>query len=600
MSIKNVWARGLLTLAMAASVVTPVAAAEQAASSATNTGTGSGSVTGSTSMKTITLFHTNDIHGRVESTKDNIGYAEMAAWVNDYRKSQPNTLLIDAGDTFHGQTIANLVRGESVVNVMNAAGYDVMAAGNHDFNYGTQRLVELSKLTKFPVLSANVKTADGKRLLEPYMIKEVDGVKLGIFGLTTPETAYKTHPKNVEGITFVDPEAEAKAIVAELKDKADVIIAIAHVGMDESSVDKSLDIAKAVPEIDVIIDGHSHTELPTGMVENGVLIAQAGEYLKNIGRVDLTIENGKVKSKTAALVMKKEFTDKKIAPDQAVLDIVNAVKKEQDAVLKEVVGTTSVKLVGDREVVRVGESNLGNLITDAMLSETGADVALTNGGGIRASIEAGSITKGQVITVLPFGNYIQTKKVTGADLKAALEHGVSAYPESLGAFPHVSGMTFEFDAAQPKGSRVTAVLVKGQPLDLNKTYVLATNDFMAAGGDNYTMFKSQPLLNDYSSLEESLITHIRKLGMINAAVEGRIKVKAAPAAAAQPAAGSTAAPAGSMTEAAPAVAKAYIVKSGDSLWKIAKLNKTTWQTLQKLNKLSNPNLIFPGQQIVLP
>lgn len=533
----------------------------------------------------------------MESSKENIGYAEMATLVKAHKKDNPNTLLLDIGDTFHGQTIANLVRGASIADIMNAVGYDAMVPGNHDFNYGYAHLVELTKLTQFPVVSANVKQANGTRLLKPYVIKETGGVKLGIFGLTTPETAYKTHPKNVEGITFADPTEEAKAIVAELKGKVDAIIAITHLGVDGSSVDTSMKVAKAVPEINVILDGHSHTAMEKGMTENGVLIAQTGEYLKNVGRVDLTFENGKLTGKSASLITKQQFDEQKIAPDQAVLDIVGKVKKGQEGVLQEVVGYSGATLVGDREVVRKGESNLGNLIADAMLSETGADVAITNGGGIRASIEAGSITKGQVITVLPFGNYTQTKKVKGSDIRAALELGVSAYPDSLGGFPQVGGVTFEFDPSLPKNERITSIQVKGQPLDPQRTYVLATNDFMAAGGDNYTMFKNYPIANDFSSLEESLIAYIRKVGDVQPKVEGRIKVKAAAAA---PVPTPTPSP---VVPAAPeqsGKANVYIVKPGDSLSKIAKQYGTTWQTLHRLNPIPNPNRIYPGQEIVLP
>nr|WP_269870147.1 5'-nucleotidase C-terminal domain-containing protein [Paenibacillus caseinilyticus] len=553
--------------------------------------------------KSITLLHTNDIHSRVEASETGIGYAALATIAKQYKAANPNTLLLDAGDTFHGQTIANLVRGESIVKLMNTVGYDAMTAGNHDFNYGYPRLVELAGQTKFPILSSNAKKADGSRILKSYVIKEVDGIKLGIFGLSTPETAFKTHPNNVRGLTFEDPALEAKAVVGELKGKVDAIIALAHLGVDESSTDTSIKVAQAVPEIDVIIDGHSHTEMKEGTQAGSVLIAQTGEYLKNIGRVDLTFENGKLTGKTAGLLSKESVKESGIAEDPAILEILKEIKKGQDAVLSQEVGSTSVKLVGDREVVRKGESNLGSLIADAMLSETGADVAITNGGGIRASIEPGPITKGEVVTVLPFGNYIQTKKVKGSELLAGLEHGLSGYPESFAPFPQIGGMTLEFDAAKPAGSRVVSVHVKGVPLVTEQEYVLATNDFIAAGGDKYTMFKEQPVLGDYSSLEETLISYLQKQGTATAAAEGRIVVKgAAPSVLPAPA------PAGGTPAPAPAVVptevqntgRIYVVKPGDTLWAIAKLDRTSWQKLQELNALHNPSLIFPGQQIVLP
>lgn len=583
----KLWMASALAMFMTVSSVYTVSAAEPGTPSVPANGTTNPAATSST--KKITLFHTNDTHSRIEATAEGIGFAKMSALIKNYKESTPNSLILDAGDTFHGQPIANLVRGESIVDIMNAVGYNAMAAGNHDFNYGYQRLIELSKRAKFPVLSANTKKTDGSRILEPYVIKEVDGVKLGIFGLTTPETAYKTHPNNVEGLTFTDPAEEAKKIVSELKGKVDAIIALTHLGIDESSIDTSKKVAAAVPEIDVIIDGHSHTTLNTGLLVGNVLIAQTGEYLKNLGRVDLTFENGKLTGKTSSLITKKTADEDKTPGDQAVLDIIANVKKEQDKVLQEIVGSSKVDLVGEREVVRKGESNLGNLIADAMLSETGADVSITNGGGIRASIKAGSITKGQIVTVLPFGNYIQTKKVKGSDIKAALELGLSAYPESLGGFPHVGGMTVSFDPSHPKGSRVTSIHVKGYPIDLGASYLLATNDFMAAGGDQYTMFKAYPLENDFASLEEALITYMRKSGGVEAKVEGRINAKAVQTT-----------PTPSQEPAPGAASSIYVVKPGDSLWKISRSYQTTWQILQQLNKFKNPNLIYPGQEIKVP
>ncbi|WP_240414092.1 5'-nucleotidase C-terminal domain-containing protein [Paenibacillus periandrae] len=570
---------------------------ESVISADNGTTTDTNRVTGDRSSQMITILHTNDIHSRVEESTDSIGYAKLSTLLKQIKAANPNTLMIDAGDTFHGQTIANLVRGESIVKIMNLIGYDVMTAGNHDFNYGSTRLVELAKQANFPVLGANVKKTDGSRLLGTNLIKEVNGVKIGIFGLTTPETAYKTHPNNVEGIIFADPVLEAKAQVAELRSKVDIIIAISHLGVDTTSIDTSKKVAEQVPGIDVIIDGHSHTVLEKGMMVGSVLIAQTGEYGKNIGKIQLSIEGGKLTSKNASLITRKEADQ--LQADPAVLDDINNVKKEQEAVLSQVVGTSSDKLIGDRTIVRKGESNLGNLITNAMLSETGADVAITNGGGIRASIEAGQITKGDIITVLPFGNYIQTKKVKGSDIKAALELGVSGYPGELGGFPHVGGIIFEFDPAQPVGNRVLSILIKGKQLDPNQTYLLATNDFMAAGGDQYTMFKDYPIANDFSSLEESVITYMQTEGSTVPKIEGRITVKGAAASsitntAATPPAPSVTAPALTNTS------KVYIVKPDDTLWKIAGIYATTWQTLQRLNSLTNPNRIYPGQEILLP
>jgi 5'-nucleotidase / UDP-sugar diphosphatase len=482
-----------------------------------------------TGKKVINILHTNDSHGRVdEGEYDGMGFAKIATLVKQFESENPNTLLLDAGDTLHGTTFATLMKGESVVNVMNKVGYDGMAAGNHDFNYGYQRLLELTEIAEFPVMSANIRKADNSLLLKPYTIKEVEGLKIGIFGLSTPETHYKTHPKNVEGLTFTDPVAEAKEMVTELESNGvDAIIAVSHLGIDESSTDTSIKVAEGAPGIDLIVDGHSHTTLVNGLVEeNDTLIVSAGEYTKNLGLVTLEFDGKELVNKSAKLVTKEESAE--IIPDEATKGVIDGIKDSQEEILSEVVGKTSVTLDGERNQVRAGETNLGNLITDSMIDLTGADIAITNGGGIRASITQGDITKGDVIQVLPFGNYIVTKNLTGTEIKVALENGVSAYPETKGAFPHVSGMTFAIDAAKPAGEKVHSVKINGQELELNKKYLVATNDFLAAGGDEYTSFKDSPIVNEYPSLDENLINYIQKLGSVTQQVEGRIVTKETP------------------------------------------------------------------------
>ncbi|MBE0341979.1 bifunctional metallophosphatase/5'-nucleotidase, partial [Paenibacillus sp. 28ISP30-2] len=236
-----------------------------AADPAASTGA-AGSATPPASGKHITILHTNDTHAHVVANDKEMGFAKLAGIIDQYRASNPNTLLLDDGDTIHGTTFATLVNGESIVKVINKLRYDAMVPGNHEFNYGWKHLVELSKEIQFPVLSANIKQTDGTRLFQPYVIKEVDGVKIGIIGLTTPETAYKTNPKNVEGIQFTDPAVEAKAAVDEIRSKVDVVVVLGHLGQDASSKDTSLKVVKEVPGIDIFIDGPSHTVLEKGLV----------------------------------------------------------------------------------------------------------------------------------------------------------------------------------------------------------------------------------------------------------------------------------------------------------------------------------------------
>jgi 5'-nucleotidase len=280
-----------------------------------------------------------------------------------------------------------------------------------------------------------------------------------------------------------------------------------------------------------------------------------------------------------------------VEEDPDVMSAIEAVKAENDLITSVVVGNTDVLLEGTRELVRTGETNLGNLITNAMLYETGAQIAITNGGGIRASIEPGEITVGDVITVLPFGNYIVTLDVTGADIIAALENGLTDYPDPKGAFPHVAGLTFTFDPTQPAYSRVVDVLVDGEPLDPAAVYSVATNDFMAAGGDEYTTLGASKQTGEFAALDEALISYIGVVDPATVQVEGRVSVAAEEEV--------TEEPAETVTE-TPAVSETYTVVSGDVLWKIAQKYGFTWQVIAEFNHMENPNLIYPGDEIQIP
>lgn len=473
--------------------------------------------------KTITILHTNDTHAKVKPADGGMGFAKLATLIKQKEAENPNTLLLDAGDTFHGTPFATLEKGESIARILNKVGYDAMAAGNHDFNYGSARLLELKDIVNFPILSANVRQkSNDDLLLEPYTIKEVDGIKLGIFGLSTPETHYKTNPKNVETLNFTDPVVEAKAMVEVLEGEGvDAIIAVTHLGIDESSTDTSIRVAQGAPGIDLIVDGHSHSKLVEGLDgANDTLIVSAGEHTKNLGVVELTFDGKTLVNKSASLITQEESTS--VVEDSEVKTLIETISASQDVILSEVIGETKVHLEGAREFVRTGETNLGNLLTDAMVDATDADVAITNGGGIRASIPKGQIAKADVVAVLPFGNYLVTKKVTGANILAAVEHGSRDYPNSQGGFPHVSGMTFEIDVKAEAGKRVKNLKIAGEPVVLDREYVLATNDFMAVGGDSYTMLADGKLLNEYGALDEILINYIAENSPVNPQIENRV------------------------------------------------------------------------------
>jgi len=474
----------------------------------------------------ITILHTNDTHGRVKADSSIIGIDTISA----IKKSINNSILVDVGDTLHGLPFATMNKGEDIIALMKLAGYDVMTPGNHDFNYGYERLLELANMAStgvnsFPIISANV-IKDNTTLLDANYIKEVDGVKLGFFGLTTPETAFKTNPNNVKGLEFASPIESAKKQVEELKAKgADIIVALAHIGTDESSEIVSTMIAKEVEGIDIIIDGHSHSNYPTGFeADNGTLIVSTGEYGANLGQVIITFDKdtNKITNKIASLIPKATAATQN--PDEIVAQKIEEINEAQNALLSKVVGVSKVVLDGARENVRTGETNLGNLITDAMLYVTGAEIAITNGGGIRATINAGEITKQDVVSVLPFGNFIVTKYLTGAQIKDILEHGVKDYPATAGHFPHVAGINFVFDAEKEPGERIVSIKINGKDIDMDAKYLVAANDFMAAGGDDYPHFKDIKTENEFQALDEALEEYIKYLGEVNYSKEDRIVV----------------------------------------------------------------------------
>lgn len=469
----------------------------------------------------INIVHTNDMHGFfVEGSSDGMGAAKVQTVIDLVKAANPNTLVLDAGDAVQGNPLVTLNKGENGIKVLNALKYDAMAIGNHEFDYGAAKLTELKSKANFPMLAANIKTADGKLFAKDNIIKTVDGVKIGIFGISTPETLYKSHPDNTKGLIFEDPLKVAKEQVAALKKQgAQVIICLAHLG-DEGDLTSAY-VANGEPGIDVIIDGHSHSTYPAGVKANGVLIASTGEKTKNVGIIDLTVLNGKIKTKRAGLFTKAESAAIKGHADVAAL--VTDLNKANEAILSEVVATSPVELVGERAKARTGETNLGNLITAAFMDISKADISLINGGGIRASIKAGAVTKKDIITVLPFGNTVRVIEVTGADIKAALENGIDTYPVEKGAFPHIAGMTVTFDAKQPAGKRVVSIKVGDQNLDPAKTYKMVTNDFLAAGGDGYTMFKGKKVVAEYGAMDEVLIQYMNTKGFDAAKTTGRIQ-----------------------------------------------------------------------------
>jgi len=481
----------------------------------------------------IVIYHTNDMHGRVVGDDEYIiGIDRIAA----IHMNTPNSILVDAGDTFHGLPIATINGGADIVGLMNFAGYDAMVIGNHEFNYGWKRLINLQDIASFPFFASNV-TMNGHQYLDHTEIIEIDGVKIGLFGIITESTAHSAMPDFVREVDFADPVETAQAKVEFLRgQKVHVIVALCHLGDTPNSGTLSTELASKVPEIDVIIDGHSHTELPEGKTENGVLIAQTGDHGNNLGKVTISIEKGEITSKTASLITAEQALE--VTPDETVAAVLSSMMASIDTILSEPIGESALHMSSERSPgVRTQEMPLGNLVADAYRFASGSEIAIANGGDIRADIPSGVVTRGDVISVLPFGNTLMVKEITPAVLYEVLENGVSGIVvdselnidyelSSQGRFPQVSGFRFVYDPAAPVGNRIISVTLDDgrelSPDDSSTVITLTSSNYLMTGGDEYIMLENLPVFRELGSADEALAEFIRKHTPVDSSAEGRI------------------------------------------------------------------------------
>ena len=468
--------------------------------------------------ETLTLLHLNDLHGALEPTRaaagqpEEGGAARLAALVRTERT--PATLFLAAGDLMQGTNLSNLFAGRPVIEALNLMGLDASAVGNHEFDGGQAALAERAAEARFPFLAANI---DGAGPWKAAEVRRVGNVRVALFGLTTEETPVATHPRNVTGLSFTDAVAAARRMVAELRPQADIVVALTHLGFEEDEK-----LAAAVPGIDVIVGGHTHTRAEQPEQVGATLIVQAFERGAVLGRLDLEVTEGKVASHRYRLIP----VDAAAGEDPGVAAVVAGYAAQLGERMREPVGAAGVDLDGAKDAVRSRETNLGSLVADVMREAAGADVALVNGGTIRAGIPAGPVTVGAIYNVLPFDNWLISFALTGRELRAALETGVSRVEVGDGGFPQVSGMRYVFDPRSSPGSRIVSVEVGGAPLDEERTYVLATHDFLAAGGNGYTIFAGhEAVFNDSGRwLRDVVAAWWRQRGSVAPAVDGRIAV----------------------------------------------------------------------------
>ena len=505
-----------LSLALLLSLAVPVCAAETTTSTTKD-------LTGH-----IVILHTNDVHGGIA------GYAKLAAVKESYTASGAYTLLVDAGDYIQGDPTVSASQGKTAIELMNSTGYDAATVGNHEFDYGYANLKTISAQANFPILAANVQYNGATAFDSHTIFTAANGKKIGVFGLETPETATKAHPAKIQGVTFVGGQDMMKLAQTEVDTlKAagcDYVICLGHLGIDaESTGNRSIDVLNAVTGIDVFIDGHSHSTLDqikaatngTGKVGNAYLTS-TGTKLANVGVVDIA-PDGTITTSNVPL-------DTLTAENADTAAVIQRIQQQIDTDYGAVFAQSEVQLNGEKAQVRTGETNLGDLITDAMLWQAGTlgekvDAAISNGGGIRASLSVGGLTKKDINTVLPFGNTLYLVKLTGAQLLEALEASTCSLPESIGAFPQVSGIEYTVNTGAKFSStenypgstygkpnavnRVTIQRVGGAAFDPAETYSIVTNDFLGAGGDTYYTFKSSPVGYDTGvPLDEVLMDYI--------------------------------------------------------------------------------------------
>ena len=473
----------------------------------------------------LIIFHTNDMHARIQRGDDDgksIGLAEISAAVKATKKNNPLTLWLDAGDTLHGTPMINFSNGKNIIPLLNLAGIDAMTAGNHDFNYGSKQLEKLAKSLKFPVLAANVvRKGTNKNIFRSYKIFTLNGIKVGVFGLATPESAYKTNPINVTAVDFLNPVDKAREMIKILRPQCDVVIALVHLGVDASSEFTGERLARETDGIDLIVDGHSHTALYEGIRINDTLVVQAGSYGHFLGRATLELDAGKIVSKKAELLDAEAVKAINPTPDEKILAKLDAVKKQSDKLLNQVVIHSDKKLSGERLLVRRNESELGNLVADAYRWFAKTDIAICNGGDLRTDFPTGDVTRRDILVILPFGNFLEAAEISGAKVREMLEHSVEFYPASFGGFLNVSGMTFSYDPSKPSKHRVEEIFVNGEPLDENKIYTIALTDFQAAGGDDFTMLADLKIIGQFGNYDEVFAKYLSEVGMKNYEV-GRI------------------------------------------------------------------------------
>lgn len=489
--------------------------------------------------KKLTVLYTNDLHSHFEpqivpwANKTRLigGFANIATLVKREKTDNPNTVYFDAGDFFAGPYVSSLTKGEAVIDAANYLGLDAACVGNHEFDYGWENAQEQFKKAKFPMLNGNIflKGTDKLHWNKPYIIKNVNGIRLGIIGLHEKFAFYDTtSDEMIKGVEARDEKVYLRKYIKELKPKTDLIILLIHLGIPgtqssggEKDVVRNhqhdIDLAKTVPGIDLMITGHPHSGTPEPLISNGTIIVSTDAYTIELGKLEITYDKRQDKITNYKNHFKYLYDDE--VPDDP--EMVKIIKKWNDKlkiITDEVVTNSTEPLTRSYSE----ESIMGDMVADAMLNaHPEYDFALTNSGGLRQDIDAGAVTVGELISAFPFPNTIVQLEMKGSDMQKIFEHGAGL---TNGILQVSKGVEMVYDESKPIGSRLVKCNIKGVPLDDNKTYKVLTSNFLADGGDGFLDFK-KTLSYKRTGVEmvQAMIKYLKQFETYTPKIEGRVR-----------------------------------------------------------------------------
>jgi len=487
----------------------------------------------------LTILYSNDLHAHLEphkvpwvsETRLVGGFANIATLVKREKAANPYTVYFDAGDYFTGPYISSLTKGEAIIDAMNYLGLDAACVGNHEFDHGWQNAREQFKKAKFPILNGNIfeKGTDKLHWNNPYIIKKVNGIRIGVIGMHGKFAFYDTtSDEMIQGVDARDEEVYLRRYITELKDKADIIVLLIHEGIPgrqsttgakdvARNLQRDIELAKNVPGIDIIVTGHAHQGTPQPLVSNGTIIVSTDAYTIELGKLEITYDK-KTDKVTSFKNTLNYLYDDEVPDDEQMLKVIGKWKDKLKQITDEVVTTSPAALTRSYGE----ESNMGDMVADAMLNaHPEYDFAVTNSGGLRQDIDAGVVRVGDLISAFPFPNTIVQLQMKGADMRAIFEHGAGL---TNGILQVSKGVAVVYDESKPVGSRIVKCNINGVPLDDGKTYKVLTSNFLADGGDGFLVFKKTlSYKNTGVEMLDSMVKYLKKFKTFDQKIEGRVR-----------------------------------------------------------------------------